>query len=166
MQSNAGDTQLRIGVGYDVHQVKAGRKLVLGGIEIPSDFGCDAHSDGDVIAHALADAILGAVALPDIGHYFPPSDPACEGIDSMKILSKAVSEARSCGYKPSNVDIAVIAERPKIGPLISAMREKLSTILGIPADCIGIKATTNEGVGDIGKGLAIATHAVCLLAKI
>ncbi|MCD8284499.1 MAG: 2-C-methyl-D-erythritol 2,4-cyclodiphosphate synthase [Opitutae bacterium] len=165
-ESGASFPPFRIGIGYDVHRVEAGRRCVLGGIEIPADFGCVAHSDGDVVAHALADAILGAMALSDIGHFFPPTDPACEGIDSMKILAKSVAEARSRRYAPVNVDITVVAERPKIGKFVVAMREKIAGVLGVPVDRVGIKATTNERLDDVGKGQGIAAHAVCLLMEI
>lgn len=154
----------RVGIGYDVHRVEAGLRCVLGGTEIPSDIGCVAHSDGDVIAHAIADAILGALALPDIGHFFPPNDPNCAGIDSLKIIERAVSEANARGYAVANVDVAVIAERPKLGKHVPAMREKLAAVLGVPADCVGVKATTNEKLGAIGAGAGIAVHAVCLLS--
>ena len=136
-------------------------------MEIPAEVGCVAHSDGDVVAHALADAILGALALPDIGHFFPPNDPACAGMDSMKIVARAVEEARARGYAVGNavgnVDIAVIAERPKLGKYVPAMRERLGSVLGVPADCVGVKATTNEKLDDIGAGAGIAVHAVCML---
>lgn len=153
----------RVGLGYDIHRLGAGLRCVLGGVEIPSEFGCVAHSDGDVVAHALADAILGALALPDIGHFFPPGDPACAGMDSMKILERAVEEARKRGYLIGNVDIAVIAERPKLGKYVPAMREKLGSVLRISEDCVGVKATTNEKLDDLGAGAGIAVHAVCLL---
>lgn len=153
----------RVGIGYDVHRLDKGLRCVLGGVEIPSEVGCVAHSDGDVIAHAIADAVLGALALPDIGHFFPPNDPDCAGIDSFKIIEHAVGEARKRGYAIGNIDVAVIAERPKLGKYVSAMREKLGGVLGVPADCVGVKATTNEKLGSIGSGAGIAVHAVCLL---
>ena len=156
----------RVGLGYDIHRLGAGLRCVLGGIEIPADVGCVAHSDGDVVAHALADAILGALALPDIGHFFPPNDPECAGIDSMKIVARAVEEARARGYEIGNADIAVIAEKPKLGKHVPAMRERLGNVLGVPADRVGIKATTNEKLDDLGAALGIAVHAVvCLIAK-
>lgn len=153
----------RIGHGYDVHRLAPGLRCVLGGVEISSDVGCVAHSDGDVVAHALADAVLGALALPDIGHFFPPGDPACAGMDSLKIVERATAEARARGYLVGNADVSVIAERPKIGKHVSAMREKLGAALGVPADRVGVKATTNEKLGAIGAGEGIAVHAVCLL---
>lgn len=154
----------RVGIGYDIHRLEAGLRCVLGGVEIPSDVGCVAHSDGDVVAHALADAILGALALPDIGHFFPPNDPACAGINSLKIIERAVAEAAARGYAVGNVDVAIIAERPRIGKYVPAMREKLGAVLGVPADCVGVKATTNEKIDDLGAGVGIAVHAVCLLS--
>lgn len=157
---------MRIGIGYDIHRVAGGLRCVLGGVEIPSEVGSVAHSDGDVLAHAVADAILGAAGLPDIGFYFPPSDPACAGIDSMKIIERAVVEAKKTGYRIGNVDTSVIAERPKIGKYVPAMRERLGAALGISPALVGVKATTNEKLGSLGAGEGIAVHAVCLLLKI
>ena len=157
---------IRIGNGYDVHALAPGLPLWLGGVQIDSPIGCIAHSDGDVLAHAVADAILGAAGLPDIGFYFPPSDPACAGIDSMKIIERAVAEAKKTGYRIGNVDTSVIAERPKIGKYVPAMRERLGAALGISPALVGVKATTNEKLGSLGAGEGIAVHAVCLLLKI
>lgn len=157
---------MRIGIGYDIHRVEHGRRCVLGGVEISSEIGSIAHSDGDVLAHAIADAVLGAAGLPDIGYYFPPSDPNCAGIDSLKIIERAVSEARTVGYRVGNVDASVIAERPKIGKHVPAMRKKLGAALGIDSSLVGVKATTNEKLGSLGAGEGIAVHAVCLLFKI
>lgn len=158
-------TQLpfRIGLGYDIHRFKAGRRLVLGGVEIPSDEGLDGHSDADCLTHALSDAILGALGLPDIGHFFPNDDPSIRGIDSQEILKKAVAEAQSRDYTIGNVDIALIAEKPKLMPHVPAMKKVLAASLGIREDCVGLKATTNEKIGDLGKGLGIAAHAVAML---
>lgn len=156
----------RIGLGYDIHRLKAGRRCVLGGVEIASPVGPDGHSDADVLTHALADAILGAVGLRDIGHHFPNTDPACAGMDSQIILAKAVAEAAARGYAVSNVDCAIIAETPKIGPHIAAMKTRLSATLGVPEDCVGIKATTNETLDDIGRKLGIAVHAVAMLVAV
>ena len=157
---------MRIGIGYDIHRVERGLRCVLGGVEIPSDVGSVAHSDGDVLAHAIADAILGAAGLPDIGHFFPPGDPDCAGIDSLKIIERAVAEAKKTGYRVGNVDAAVIAERPKIGKHVPAMREKLGAALGIAPALVGVKATTNEKLGSLGAGEGIAVHAVCLLLMV
>ncbi len=151
---------IRTGIGYDIHRFTSGRRLVLGGVEIASDRGLAGHSDADVVLHALADALLGAVALGDIGHLFPPSDPAIAGIDSRVILRAAATQIREAGYTIANVDITVIAERPKIAPHIAAMRSVISRALEIPATGVGIKATTNEQLGAIGREEGIAALAV------
>ena len=158
-------TPYRIGLGYDVHQLVSGRKLVLGGVTIPFDKGLKGHSDADCLTHALADAILGAAGLPDIGVYFPNTDEKNKDLCSQEILKKAVEEAKAHGYHLVNTDITVIAEAPKITSFIDMMKATLSTTLGIEESEIGIKATTNEKLGDIGRGEGIATHAVCLLSN-
>ncbi|HTB62039.1 MAG TPA: 2-C-methyl-D-erythritol 2,4-cyclodiphosphate synthase [Opitutales bacterium] len=155
----------RVGLGYDIHRLVPGRKLVLGGVEIPSDLGLDGHSDADALTHALADAVLGALALPDIGHFFPNTDPQCRGMDSQDILRRTVEEAKKRGYRVGNVDIAVLAEKPKLSPHISAMKARLAQTLGVSVEDVGVKATTNEGCDTIGAGQAIAAHAVVLLVK-
>ncbi|MDR2863840.1 MAG: 2-C-methyl-D-erythritol 2,4-cyclodiphosphate synthase [Puniceicoccales bacterium] len=156
----------RVGIGYDIHTLKAGRRCVLGGVHIPSEVGPDGHSDADVLCHAIADAILGAAGLRDIGYYFPNTDPACKGMNSLDILRRAEAEARKLGYQIQNIDAAVIAERPKLSAHIAAIKTSLATTLGIPEDCVGVKATTNEKLDDLGAGLGIAVHAVCLLARV
>ena len=156
---------MRIGTGYDIHRLVEDRRLVLGGVEIPYHKGLLGHSDADVLSHAIADAILGAAGLHDIGHFFPDTDPKLEGIDSQIILRKAIDEVSHLGYKLQNVDSTLIAQEPKIGPHINSMKRVLSNSLGVTEDSIGIKATTNEGVGDVGKGLAIAAQAACLLVN-
>ncbi len=156
---------MRIGTGYDIHRLTEGRTLVLGGVEIPYKKGLLGHSDADVLSHAIADAILGAAGLPDIGFFFPNSDPEIEGIDSQIILRCAISEAHTKGLCVVNVDSTLILEEPKISPYLSAIKDQLSESLGIPKSSIGIKATTHEGIGDIGKGLGIAAQAVCLLEE-
>ena len=156
----------RIGLGYDIHRFAVGRKLVLGGVTIPHERGLDGHSDADCLTHALADALLGALGLPDIGHFFPNDDPAIAGINSQEILKKAVAEAQQCGYQVVNVDIALIAEEPKIYPHIAAMKAILAANLQVEPECVGIKATTNEKIGDIGRGAGIAAQAVCLLQRV
>ena len=156
----------RIGLGYDIHRFKAGRRLILGGVEIPSDEGLDGHSDADCLTHALADAVLGALGLSDIGHFFPNDDPSIEGIDSQEILKKAVAEAKDRGYSIGNVDIAIIAEKPKLMPHVPAMKQVLARSLGVEVECIGLKATTNEKIGDLGKGHGIAAHATALLVAL
>lgn len=156
----------RVGLGYDVHRLVEGRKLILGGIVIPSVLGLEGHSDADVLSHALADAILGAAGLPDIGHYFPPTDASIEGIDSQDILRRCVQEVNACGWGIGNLDATLIAEAPKLAPYVERMKAQLSQTLGIPAGAIGIKATTHERLGDIGRGLGISAQAVCLLCRI
>lgn len=156
----------RIGFGYDIHRFAPHRKLVLGGVEIPSEQGLEGHSDADCLTHAFADAILGACGLPDIGHQFPNTDPSIEGIDSQIILKKAAELAAEKGYEIGNIDSCIIAEKPMISPHIDAMKSVLSKTLKIPVDYIGIKATTHEKIGALGAGDGIAAHAICLLNKI
>lgn len=151
----------RIGYGYDIHRLVTKRKLVLGGIEIPFDRGLEGHSDADVLTHAIADAILGALGLPDIGHYFPNTDPDLAGVDSQTILAKAVSEARRCGYGIGNVDATLIAQAPPLGPHFPQIRKILCGTLAIESTALGLKATTPEGLDDE----AIAAHAVCSLYR-
>lgn len=159
------ECNFRIGHGYDVHRLVEGRKCIIGGVEIPSKLGLLGHSDADVLTHALADSILGALALPDIGFYFPPSDPNCEGIDSQEILKKAVAEADRLGYKVANVDCSIIAETPKILPYVAAMKKVLAKSLGVSENDVGVKATTNEKMGWEGEKQGIGVHAVSLLCK-
>ncbi len=153
----------RIGHGYDIHRYAANRPMILGGVQIPCDFGLHGHSDADCLSHALADAILGALALPDIGHYFPNHDPAIAGIDSQKILARAVAEAKERGYSVGNVDLTVVAQMPKIAPHVEAIRHKLAATLQVAPNCVGIKATTNEKLGAIGRQEGLAAFAVVLL---
>jgi len=153
----------RTGFGYDIHRLVEGRRLVLGGVEIPSTIGLEGHSDADVLAHAIADAILGALALPDIGHFFPNTDPTIAGMDSREIIRRAVAEAHARGFRVGNVDAALIAERPRLAAHIPAMRHALAQCLGCTPEDVGVKATTNERIGDLGKGLGIAAMASVLL---
>jgi len=153
----------RVGTGYDIHRMVPGRKLILGGVEIPHSQGLDGHSDADTLSHAIADAILGAVGAADIGQLFPNTDPNLRGMDSQLILQRALEECKDRGYTLLNIDSTVIAEEPKMAPYVEAMRTRLSETLGLPGDCIGLKATTNEKVGHLGQGLAIAAHAVALV---
>ncbi len=150
----------RSGIGYDVHRLVEGRPLVLGGVHIPWDKGLDGHSDADVLSHAIADAILGAVGAPDIGYFFPPSDESIKGISSMSILQKAAEEVANQGGKIINIDSSLIAEEPKILTHADAMKENISQALGLEMDQIGIKATTNERMGFVGKGEGMAAMAV------
>ena len=156
---------MRIGHGYDVHKLVEGRKLILGGVEIPYEKGLLGHSDADVLTHALMDALLGAAALGDIGKLFPDSDPKYEGADSIVLLRRVREVLRDAGYRVGNVDCTVIAQRPKLAPHIPAMREKLAAAMGVGVDCVSVKATTEEGLGFSGAGLGIAAHAVALIEK-
>ena len=159
-------SQFRIGHGYDVHQLVEGRKCIIGGVEIESKLGLLGHSDADVLSHAIADAILGAAGLPDIGYFFPPSDMSIEGIDSQKIIMRAVEEVGKLGYRVCNVDSSMIAETPKMAPHIAKMKETLAKSLGVTPQDVGIKATTNEKMGGEGRKEGIGAHAVVLLEKI
>jgi 2-C-methyl-D-erythritol 2,4-cyclodiphosphate synthase len=148
------------GLGYDIHRFAEGRALVLGGVEIPHDRGLEGHSDADVLSHAIADAVLGAIGEQDIGHHFPNTDPSIRGISSMQILEKAANLVRSSGARINSIDATVIAEAPKIAPHIFSMRERIAAALGLPAARVAVKATTNEGLGAIGRGEGIAAMAV------
>ena len=153
----------RIGFGYDIHPLIEGRRLMLGGVEIPSSRGLDGHSDADVLLHALCDALLGAAGLPDIGHLFPNTDPAYAGISSLKLLAEVSERLLSVGFRVGNVDLTLIAEAPKIAPYVPRMRDAIADALRILPGRVGIKATTNEGLGSLGRGEGIAAHAVALL---
>jgi 2-C-methyl-D-erythritol 2,4-cyclodiphosphate synthase len=155
----------RIGHGYDIHRTVPGRPLVLGGVKFEADFGLEGHSDADCVTHAICDAILGAAGLPDIGHFFPNTDPAYRNIDSQLLLQRVVAEVAKLGFDLVNIDATVIAEKPKIHPRLADMKAALARSTGLVPEEIGLKATTNEGVGDLGRGLAIAAHAVCLLSR-
>ena len=156
----------RVGHGYDIHPLVAGRPCILGGVNIPSPVGPEGHSDADVLLHAVADAILGAAGLRDIGHYFPNTDASLKGLDSAVIVKKAVAEAKGQGgWVVGNVDIVIIGERPKVMAHVDAMKAKVAEIIGISASQVGIKATTNEGMDSIGQGKALAVQAICLISK-
>ena len=155
--------RMRVGIGYDIHRFAPGRKLVLGGVEIPAPQGLEGHSDADCVSHAVADAVLGALGLPDIGHWFPNTDSRIEGIDSQQIVSFAAEEAGKRRYRIANIDVVVIAEIPRIAPHIDSMKERLAESLGIAVERVGIKATTHEGLGALGRSEGIAAQAVCLL---
>lgn len=154
---------MRIGHGYDVHRLIAGRKLILGGVEIPYILGLDGHSDADVLLHAMMDALLGAAALGDIGHLFPDTDPAYKGISSLKLLAVVAARIREKGFEIGNIDATVIAQKPKLAPFIEAMRKETARVLQIDPDRLNIKATTEEHLGFSGREEGIAAHAVCLL---
>lgn len=154
---------MRIGHGYDVHRLKEGRKLILGGVEIEHNKGLDGHSDADVLTHAIMDALLGASALGDIGKLFPDNDDAYLGADSLELLSEVCRVLKEKGWTIINVDSTVIAQKPKLAPYIETMRAKLSDTMKIPIDCVSVKATTEEKLGFTGEGLGIAAHAVVLI---
>ncbi|HOI56812.1 MAG TPA: 2-C-methyl-D-erythritol 2,4-cyclodiphosphate synthase [Phycisphaerae bacterium] len=154
----------RVGFGYDIHRLSSGRLLVLGGVRIESDRGLLGHSDGDAVLHALSDAIFGAIGSGDIGEHFPDNDPQTEGLDSRVILRTAVDEARAAGYAVRSVDITILAERPKLGPVKQEIRDSLADLLGLPVEAVGVKARTNEGLDAVGRREAIACHAVVVLA--
>ncbi len=154
---------VRIGFGYDVHAFGAGDHVMLGGVRVAHDRGLVAHSDGDVILHALCDAILGALALGDIGVHFPPSDDRWKGADSRVLLRHCVALAAARGWSVGNIDATVICERPKVGPHALAMREAIAADLGVALDAVSVKATTSEQLGFIGRGEGIAAQVACLL---
>ena len=156
---------IRTGIGYDIHPFADGRRLVLGGIEIAAERGLAGHSDADVVLHALADAVLGAAALGDIGHLFPPSDPSIAGIDSRIILRAAATQVREAGYEIANVDLTIIAERPRIAPHIAGMQAVIAHELGISSTGVSIKATTNERLGAIGREEGIAAMAIATIIE-
>lgn len=155
----------RIGHGYDIHRLVPGRPLVLGGVKFDTDYGLEGHSDADCLTHAICDAILGAAGLPDIGHFFPNTDPTLKNIDSQKLLRRVVEEITKLGFDVVNLDVTVIAEKPKIYPRLMEMKIALANSTGLLPTEIGLKATTNEGIDDLGRGLAIAAHAVVLLKQ-
>ncbi len=155
----------RIGHGYDLHRLIKGRDLILGGIQIPHHKGLLGHSDADCLIHAIADSIFGALGLPDIGHFFPDSDPENKDLDSEIILKKAIRHCEKAGYGIANLDSTIVAEQPKLQAYKERIRKNLAKILKINADQIGIKATTNEGIGPIGREEAIACYAVTLLVR-
>lgn len=154
---------MRIGHGYDVHKLTEGRKLILGGVEIPFEKGLLGHSDADVLLHAISDALLGAAALGDIGLLFPDNDPQFEGADSMMLLRRVCDHIREHGFEIVNIDATVLAQRPKLRPYIDDMRAMISAACSVDISCVSVKATTEEGLGFTGKGEGIAAHAVCLL---
>jgi len=157
---------LRIGHGYDIHRTVAGRPMILGGVHFAeSPVGLDGHSDADCLTHAICDALLGAAALPDIGHFFPNTDPAYKNIDSQVLLQRVVAELTARGWSIVNLDASLIAEAPKIYPRLAEMKAILARSTGLDVSQIGLKATTNEGIDEIGRGLAIAAHAVALISK-
>ena len=158
-------TEMRVGHGYDVHRLSEGRRLVLGGVDIPWERGLLGHSDADVLTHAVMDALLGAAGMGDIGQHFPDSDPAYTGADSLKLLEHVMSLLRRAGWSVGNVDATVLAQRPKLSPHIAQMRENLAEAVGVTSDRVNVKATTEEGLGFTGTGEGMAAHAVALLLR-
>ena len=157
------ETRMRIGHGYDVHRLVEGRKLILGGVEIPFEKGLLGHSDADVLAHAVMDAVLGAAALGDIGQHFPDNDPAYAGADSLELARHVARILSEHGYRVENIDATILCQRPKLAPHIQAMRANLAAAFGLPVDAVSVKATTEEHLGFTGEGLGIAAHAVALI---
>jgi 2-C-methyl-D-erythritol 2,4-cyclodiphosphate synthase len=157
--------KLRIGEGWDTHALVAGRPLVLGGVTIAHSHGLLGHSDADVLAHAITDALLGAAALGDIGRHFPDTDPVYKGADSMRLLAAAASLVRGAGHEIANIDSTIIAQAPKLAPYLDAMRARLAATLGLPVDQVNVKAKTAEKMGPVGEGRAIEARAVCLLVQ-
>ncbi|MGN0969704.1 MAG: 2-C-methyl-D-erythritol 2,4-cyclodiphosphate synthase [Evtepia sp.] len=154
---------MRIGHGYDVHRLVPGRKLILGGVEIPHSLGLLGHSDADVVTHALMDALLGAAALGDIGQHFPDKDPSYAGISSLVLLGKVMDLLHQAGWRVENADMTILAQQPKLMPHIPRMRQNLSRAMGVPVSAISVKATTEEGLGFTGREQGIAAHSVVLL---
>lgn len=154
---------MRIGHGYDVHRLCKGRKLIIGGVEIPHELGLLGHSDADVLLHAISDSLLGAAAMGDIGAMFPDTDPAFKDADSLVLLRKVVLRLNDAGFKPINIDATIIAQKPKMRPYIDTMRENIAETLDIDVSCVNVKATTEEKLGFTGNCEGIAAHCVCLI---
>jgi 2-C-methyl-D-erythritol 4-phosphate cytidylyltransferase / 2-C-methyl-D-erythritol 2,4-cyclodiphosphate synthase len=161
----SGAATIRIGTGYDLHTLVEGRRLILGGVDVPAGRGALGHSDADVVCHAATDAILGAAALGDIGRHFPDTDAEWAGASSLDLLARAAGMIREAGYEVANVDVTVILQRPKIAPVIDAIRARVAGALGLPVERVSVKGKTNEGVDAVGRGEAIAAHAVALLER-
>ena len=159
-------TKLRVGHGYDVHRLVAGRALILGGVTVPCDRGLLGHSDADVLTHAVMDALLGAAALGDIGKLFPDSDAAYAGADSIALLERVTALLREHGWQVGNVDATVVAQAPKLAPYIPDMRRRLAEAMGLDVDCVSVKATTEERLGFTGSGEGMAAHAVALIERL
>ena len=157
---------MRIGNGYDLHKLVVGRPLILAGVTIPFELGLDGHSDADIVCHAVTDAVLGAAGVGDIGRLFPDTDPKWQGANSIALLEGAMARVGEAGYRVSNVDVTVIAQRPKLLPYLEAMRANLAAALGVDAGAVSVKGKTNEGVDSMGRGESMACHAVALLSEI
>lgn len=156
---------IRVGEGWDVHQLVEGRKLILGGVDIPYERGLLGHSDADALLHAITDALFGAAGLGDIGRHFPDTDPAFKGADSGVLLAEAAARVRSAGWQIGNVDGTIVAQAPKMAPHIPAMRERIAGLLGLPADQVNVKAKTAEKLGPVGEGKSIEARAIVLLQR-
>lgn len=156
---------IRVGLGYDVHKLVEGRKLILGGVDIPFEKGLLGHSDADVLLHAVTDALFGAAALGDIGSHFPDSDPQYKGADSLKLLAACGRELQEHGWKIGNIDAVIVAQRPKLLPYVPQMRENIARVLEIDVSQVSVKGKTEEGLGFTGSGEGMAVHAVCLIEK-
>ena len=156
---------MRIGHGYDVHRLVEGRDLILGGVKIPYELGLLGHSDADVLLHAVSDALLGAAGMGDIGKHFPDTDPAYKGADSLKLLQIVGEKVTLAGYRISNIDVTMIAQKPKLRPYIQQMEQNIAAALGLDAGRVNVKATTEERLGFTGEGLGMSCHAVCLLEE-
>ncbi|MBR5537141.1 MAG: 2-C-methyl-D-erythritol 2,4-cyclodiphosphate synthase [Clostridia bacterium] len=156
---------IRVGYGYDVHRLVEGRKLILGGVDIPFEKGLLGHSDADVLLHAVTDALFGAAALGDIGSHFPDTDPRWKGADSLKLLEACGRELREQGWRVVNIDSTVVAQRPKLLPHVPRMRENIARVLGLEVSQVSVKGKTEEGLGFTGTGEGMAVHAVCLIEK-
>ena len=157
---------MRIGHGYDVHRLVSGRDLILGGVKIPYGLGLEGHSDADVLLHAVMDALLGAAALRDIGYHFPDTDPTYKGADSMKLLEAVGQKLTAAGYRVGNIDVTMIAQKPKLKDYIPQMTQNIARTLEIPAERVNVKATTEEHLGFTGSGEGMCCHAVCLLEEL
>lgn len=155
----------RVGIGYDSHRLAPGRRLVIGGVELPGELGLEGHSDADVLAHAVTDALLGAAGLGDIGEHFPDTDERFRDADSMKLLAEVVESVHNAGFRIENLDCTVVMERPKLAPHREAIRERLAGVLGLDARRVNVKASTGEGIGFVGRGEGVAALAVAALAE-
>ena len=156
---------MRAGIGYDTHRFEAGRRLVLGGIELPGETGLAGHSDADVLLHAIIDAVLGAAGLGDIGQHLPPDDPHWKDASSLDLLARTLAVVREAGFTAESLDATVIAERPRLAPHLPAMRERIAAALGLEQSCVNVKAKTNDGIGAIGRGEGIAAMAVAVVRE-
>lgn len=163
MMNNRSGQRMRVGEGWDTHALVAGRRLILGGVEIPHTHGLLGHSDADALCHAITDALFGAAGLGDIGHHFPDTDERLKGADSLALLADAARRLRAAGWEINNIDTTIVAQAPKLAPFVATMRQRLSMALGISAEQVNVKAKTAEKMGPVGRGESIEARAVCLL---